>query len=102
MSHQAPRPQFEDLLRQFHQGLGQRWQDLSQAKDATAAHALLHRLAGAAGLYGEQALSECAQDAMRCLSSCAHGTALATDPDYVRALQRMRRVMEQAAGLKFF
>jgi hypothetical protein len=101
MPPQAPRPQFEDLLRQFRQGLGPRWQDLLQAKDATAAHALLHRLAGASGMYGEQALSECAQDAMRSLASCAHGAALATDPDYAQALQRLRQAMEQSAGLRF-
>ena len=57
--------QFLKIQRTFVAGLPQRLQDIQQAPDAHARHVALHRLAGAAGGYGFDALSVLAREAMQ-------------------------------------
>ena len=56
--------QFRAIQQVFVAGLPQRLRDIRQAPDAQARHVALHRLAGAAGGYGFDALGELARQAM--------------------------------------
>lgn len=54
---------FARLQAQFLAGLPQRWSDIVQAPSGPLREAALHRLAGAAGSYGLDALGEAARQA---------------------------------------
>jgi HPt (histidine-containing phosphotransfer) domain-containing protein len=55
---------FETLRLQFASGLNRRLSEIDNAPDAAALQTALHRLAGAAGIYGYVALGDLARDAM--------------------------------------
>lgn len=59
--------QFQTLRQQFHRGLPGRLESLQQAVDLESRHNLLHRLSGAAGLYGDAELCSLAQKAIHYL-----------------------------------
>ncbi len=56
---------FEALRQRFLAGLPARWAEISNAPDAAAQAAALHRLAGAAGGYGLPELGHAARQAER-------------------------------------
>ena len=56
--------QFLNIQQTFVAGLAQRLHDIQHAPDAQACHVALHRLAGAAGGYGFEALSRLARETM--------------------------------------
>lgn len=59
--------QFEALRTQFVKGLARRLEEIDTTADATHVYAALHRLAGAAGGYGFDALEQNARAAMLAL-----------------------------------
>lgn len=56
--------QFALIRRQFIAGLARRLQEMAQASTPSELHAVLHRLAGAAGSFGFEALSQQARQTM--------------------------------------
>lgn len=59
--------QYAAIRARFVDGLAARGAEIAQARaagDTAALHAALHRLAGAAGAYGFEALGQCARQAM--------------------------------------
>lgn len=89
----AARAQFALLQQRFVAGLASRRQEFSGGHVPQQMAAAAHRLAGAAGGYGFDALSACARDLER---QCA----LADQPDLSRALallhQEIDRITAQA------
>lgn len=77
--------QFLKIQQTFVAGLPQRLQEIEQAPDATARHAALHRLAGAAGGYGFDELGALARAAMQVESG--------TDAQWQAALQRLAQAI---------
>ena len=67
---------FERLRGQFLAGLPARWQAIESAAPGAPQRDTLHRLAGAAGSYGFEALGQAARQAERLCD--AGGPALAT------------------------
>jgi HPt (histidine-containing phosphotransfer) domain-containing protein len=89
----AARAAFAQLRRQFVAGLPARWQALEQAGAGAPQQAVLHRLAGAAGSYGYDALGLAAR----------HAESLAVDgpaEDFRTALQSLRRLLDEAATVR--
>jgi HPt (histidine-containing phosphotransfer) domain-containing protein len=87
----AARAAYEALRAKFRDGLPARWRDIEQAQDAGTRAAALHRLAGAAGGYGFEALGQAARAAER-LAAGEPGPAL--EP----ALAELHRLLREAAG----
>jgi len=70
----AAMPDVPDALRQrFVGGLGQRWQAISQASAPDGCIQALHRLAGAAGSYGFDAMGQAARRAELSCAGSADG-----------------------------
>ena len=59
--------QFAQLRRHFVEGLARREHEIDASADLVALHAVLHRLAGAAGAFGYEELGECARRVMHCV-----------------------------------
>lgn len=62
-----PAAAFAALRERFVAGLPRRWSEILEAPDAAARGAALHRLAGAAGAYGFEAIGESARRAEQAL-----------------------------------
>ncbi len=67
---------FQQLRRQFHAGLAVRAAELEAAPSSEALHALLHRLVGAAGAFGDITLASQARALMHGLQAADEGAAL--------------------------
>lgn len=61
--------QFARIRQQFVKGLPGRWQELTQATSPEERCAVLHRLAGAAGSFGFEALGQLAREAMAAIEA---------------------------------
>lgn len=85
------RAAFEALRTKFRAGLADRWREIEGAADAAGRCAALHRLAGAAGGYGFDALS-CAARAAERLAAGPPGAELD------RALEALGRLVREAAA----
>jgi HPt (histidine-containing phosphotransfer) domain-containing protein len=83
------RAAYEALRGKFREGLPERWREIAQAPGAAARASALHRLAGAAGGYGFEALGQAARAAER-LSAGESGPALA------QALAEVQRLLDEA------
>ena len=78
---------FQRLRGQFLAGLPARWQEIESALPGAAQRDALHRLAGAAGSYGFEALGQAARQAERlCAAGAEDGAALAALHEQVAAL----------------
>jgi HPt (histidine-containing phosphotransfer) domain-containing protein len=80
---------YEALRGKFREGLPERWREIAQAPEPAARTSALHRLAGAAGGYGFEALGQAARAAEQ-LSAGEPGPALA------QALAEVRRLLDEA------
>jgi len=69
--------QFEALQRKFVEGLRRRLEEIEAAPDTASQHAALHRLAGAAGAFGYEALGQLARTAMLASRDTPHQLASA-------------------------
>jgi HPt (histidine-containing phosphotransfer) domain-containing protein len=87
----GPSAGYEALRARFRAGLPERWREIERAPDPAARAAALHRLAGAAGLYGYDALGEAARAAERVAAEAA-------GPALDRALAELERLLRQAAA----
>jgi HPt (histidine-containing phosphotransfer) domain-containing protein len=77
------------LRERFVAGLPARWAEIRDAADPAGRSAALHRLAGAAGAYGFDALGAAARAAERALGA---GDAAGAE----RALAQLRRLLADA------
>lgn len=82
--------QFEALRRTFQNGLTNRLHAIENASDSQSQHDALHRLAGAAGAFGYEALGLLARSAMqRCKG----------DPQELAAvLEEIKKVIQNLTG----
>ena len=87
----AARAAWEALRVRFRAGLPERWREIAQAPDSVSCAAALHRLAGAAGGYGFEALGQAARAAER-LSGGTPG------PELDRALAEVERLVREASA----
>jgi HPt (histidine-containing phosphotransfer) domain-containing protein len=83
---------YEALRGRFLAGLPERWREIEQAPDPAARTAALHRLAGAAGIYGCDELGKAARAAEHLAAAAEAGPALG------RALAEVDRLLRQAAA----
>lgn len=77
--------QFKLLQQHFIIGLPARWQEIDNAASLEFLQAALHRLAGSAGSYGFDKLSQLARQA----------EALATEPPTVHVVQALRALKSE-------
>lgn len=90
----GPSAALKELRERFVAGLPQRWHEIANDIDLSRRGQALHRLAGAAGSYGFDAVGTAARAAEHALAS---GDAAAFD----RALARLRdRLVEQGVTLR--
>lgn len=83
---------FLALRERFLQRLPERWQEIVSAANAEDAAAAMHRLAGAAGCFGFDALGQCAK-----LGEAAErGTDVAAR---LRQRQALHALLQQALGV---
>ena len=78
---------FQALRTRFLAGLPARWQEIEAAAPGAVRRDALHRLAGAAGSYGFEALGQAARQAERlCAAGADESAALAALQEQVAAL----------------
>lgn len=82
----GPADAFARLRARFVGGLPQRWQEIREAPDAARRRAALHRLAGAAGAYGLDAVGGAARRSEQALD---RGDAAALEDALATLRQRM-------------
>jgi hypothetical protein len=80
-----------ELRARFAAGLPERWREIARAPDGAARAAALHRLAGAAGIYGYDELGRAARVA-------EHFATDAPGPALDRALADVDRLLRQATA----
>lgn len=91
---EATRAQFELLRQRFLAGLARRMAELDAADDDSSRRAVLHRLAGAAGAYGCEALGQLARQAEQALREPPLGDAAQAR----EALARLRLDAREIGG----
>ncbi len=65
--------QFKVLQQRFVAGLPARWREIEAAPTPQSLQTALHRLAGSAGSYGFERMSQCAREAESLAASAANG-----------------------------
>lgn len=83
---------FLKLRDDFVAGLPQRWADIKGARSDAVRHQALHRLAGAAGSYGFNALGQAARAAAQALTQPASAENTAA---FQSAWQSLRHLLDQ-------